>query len=221
MTTVGFLHTSRVHVPTFDALMAELAPGTGVVSIVDVDLLDQARTRGIDDPALADGVARALDALAAGGATRIACTCSTIGGLAERIGMGSGRRVVRVDRPMAERAVAIGGRILVLAALASTVGPTTDLLLEVAAERDRDVDLEVAVVDAWSHFESRDAGAYHRAIADAVIAAAGNHAPDVIVLAQASMAPVADMTEVGSLGVPVLASPRTAVESLVESLGGT
>ena len=216
MTTAGFLHTSPAHLPTFEALVDELMPDVGVVSIVDVDLLDRARAVGLDDPMLADGVGRALDALAGGGATTIVCTCSTIGGLAERIGRARGLPVVRVDRPMAERAVEIGGRILVVAALASTVAPTTGLLAEVAGGRGTHVDVDVLLVeDAWRHFESGDVGAYHRAITDAVVAAAtGPTAPDVIVLAQASMAPVAVLAEVDALAVPVLASPRPAVQSL-------
>jgi aspartate/glutamate racemase len=216
MTTAAFLHTSPVHLPTFEALTAELVSGAGVVSIVDVDLLDRARSHGTDDPQLADGVLRALEALAGGGATTIVCTCSTIGGLAERIGRERSLPVVRVDRPMAERAVEIGGRILVVAALASTVAPTTALLDEVAAGRGIYAHVEVLlVVDAWRHFESGDLDAYHRTITDAVVAATRRAAsPDVIVLAQASMAPVADADEVVALAVPVLASPRTAVQSL-------
>ncbi len=41
----------------------------------------------------------------------IVCTCSTIGGEAERLAAADGIVFVRVDRPMAERAIAIGGRI--------------------------------------------------------------------------------------------------------------
>jgi hypothetical protein len=193
-----------------------MVPDASVVSIVDIDLLEQARAHGVDDPALADGVARAIDALAGGGATAIVCTCSTIGGLAERIGRERSLPVVRVDRPMAERAVELGGRIVVVAALASTITPTTDLLAEVAVRSGTEVDVEALLVEvAWPRFEGGDLEAYHRTIADAVIACAtGSSPPDVIVLAQASMAPVADLAEVLALSVPVLASPRIAVQSL-------
>jgi hypothetical protein len=216
MTAAGFLHTSSVHVPTFDALVAEVVPGVTVVSIVDVDLLDRARAHGLADPQLAERVGRALAALVDGGATTIVCTCSTIGGLAERIGRERALTVVRVDRPMVERAVEVGGRILVVAALASTVGPTSELLAEVAAGRDARLAVEVLLVDgAWQYFESGDLDAYHRTIADRIVGLVTDRPPpDVIVLAQASMAPVASLEDITALGVPVLASPRTAVESL-------
>jgi hypothetical protein len=216
MTTAGFLHTSPVHQPTFDALMAEVVPGARTVSIVDAGLLDRARAHGLDDAQLADRVGRALETLAGDGAAAIVCTCSTIGELAERIGRGRSLTVVRVDRPMAERAVEVGGRILVVTALDSTVAPTTELLAEVAAGRGMPIDVELLLVDgAWPHFESGDLATYHRMIADAIATFATDAPlPDVIILAQASMAPVASFDGVASLGVPVLASPRIAVESL-------
>lgn len=216
MTTAGFLHTSPVHVPTFEALVAEVMPGVDTLSVVDVDLLDRARAHGLADPQLVDGIGRALAALVGGGATTIVCTCSTIGGLTERIGRERSLTVVRVDRPMVERAVEIGGRILVVAALASTVAPTTELIAEVSARREALVAVEVLLVDgAWRCFESGDLGAYHRTIADRIVGlVTGPSPPDVIVLAQASMAPVVGLDDITALGVPVLASPRTAVESL-------
>jgi hypothetical protein len=215
MATVGFLHTSPVHLHDFEALVADVVPGTAVVSVVDTDLLDRARMHGLDDPQLAEGVGRALEALVGGGATTIVCTCSTIGGLAERVGRERSPTVVRVDRPMAERAVEVGGRILVVAALASTVAPTTELLAEVADARGEPIAVEVLLVDdAWPHFESGDLDAYHRTIADRVVGRVTGGPPDVIILAQASMAPVASIDDITSLGIPVLASPRTAVESL-------
>ncbi|MEZ5259297.1 MAG: hypothetical protein R2705_21175 [Ilumatobacteraceae bacterium] len=46
MSIVGFLHTSPVHVATFDGLVAEVAPGRGVEHLVDETLLDRARDHG-------------------------------------------------------------------------------------------------------------------------------------------------------------------------------
>ena len=47
----------------------------------------------------------------------VVCTCSTIGGVAEATILPNGEHVLRVDRAMAERAVALGSRIIVAAAL--------------------------------------------------------------------------------------------------------
>jgi hypothetical protein len=111
---------------------------------------------------------------------------------------------------MAERAVEIGGRIVVVAAVESTLGPTRDLLESVAAARGSDVPIEVRLIDgAWERFEAGDREGYVAAIAGALPGLAAD--AGVIVLAQASMAPAAEMVDVG---VPVLSSPRLAVEAL-------
>lgn len=211
MSTIGFLHTSAVHVPRFDALVAEIAPGTTVTAVVDAALLDRARAGGIDDPVLIDGVRRALVRLERAGADTIVCTCSTIGDVAERVGRGIGARVVRVDRPMAESAVERGGVIMVVAALESTLEPTRALLASVAAERGAGLDVDLHLVEgAWERFEAGDMTGYLDAITGSLAALAERC--DVIVLAQASMAEAADH---GGTGVPVLSSPRLAVASIL------
>ncbi len=112
---------------------------------------------------------------------------------------------------MAELAVDVGGRIAVVAALESTLVPTSELLDSVAADRGVDVDLDMHVVaDAWELFESGDQAGYLDAISDALAALAG--VCDVIVLAQASMAGAADLVDVD---VPVLSSPRSAMRTLL------
>ncbi len=65
----------------------------------------------------------------------VVCTCSTIGGSAEQTRLPHGQSVLRVDRAMAERAVEIGSRIVVAAALESTLAPTTELIQDVAAQQ--------------------------------------------------------------------------------------
>src|SRR5689334_7134097 len=113
MTTIGFLHTADVHVATFHALVTERGHR-------DVHLAD-ARERGVD-AALEERLAERLRELAGRGPDVILCTCSTLSGHAERIPVAV--PVLRIDRPMAERAVAIGGRIAVVAAVESTLAPT-------------------------------------------------------------------------------------------------
>lgn len=211
MTTIGFLHTSPVHVATFERLAEQISPGVPIVWAVDEELLMLARQRGIDDALVRDGIGRALERLEHDGAEIVVCTCSTIGGAAEAIGRERDRTVVRVDRPMAERAVEIGGQVAVVAALDSTVTPTRELIEGVATARGVAVDIGVHVVaGAWERFEAGDHEGYLAMIAGALPGIADG--ADVIVLAQASMAGVADLVDVG---VPVLSSPRLAVAAFL------
>ncbi|MDF9878336.1 aspartate/glutamate racemase family protein [Cellulosimicrobium cellulans] len=207
---IGFLHTADAHVAAFGALVEEAAPGEGHAHRVDVPLLDDARAGA----PTGERIRAHVDALVAAGASVMVCTCSTLGPVAEEVG-GLGVPVVRVDRPLAEAAVRDGGRVAVVVALASTLGPTTDLLADAARRAGATVELDpVVCVDAWSAFEAGDLGAYHRAVADAARDAVRRRRADVVVLAQASMAPAAALLV--DLPVPVLTSPGSAVARAVE-----
>jgi glutamate racemase len=173
------------------------------VHVVDPTLLADARAHGVN-ASLAARLGDRLRELAGRGPDVIVCTCSTLGGHAERVVLPV--PVLRVDRPMAEAAVAIGGRIAVVATVASTLAPTRDLLLECAA----DAEVELApCLDAWAFFEAGDHEGYRQAIAAHVRTLDA----DVIVLAQASLVPAAEL--LADLPVPVLSSPRSAVDRAV------
>lgn len=207
MTAIGFLHTAEVHVPVFGGLLGELAPGVRDVHVVDPTLLADARAHGLT-AGLADRIDERLAELAAAGADLVVCTCSSIGGMAER--RAGAVPVLRADRPMAEEAVAAGPRVAVVFATGSTLDPTRDLLHEAAGDSPVTL-LAVPCPDAWPAFEAGDLDGYARAVA----AAARRAAPgaDVIVLAQASMAPAAAL--LADLPIPVLTSPRAAVARAV------
>lgn len=80
--TLAFLHTSPVHIATFDRLLSEIDPGVTARHTVDESLLSEARAAGEITPALEQRIAAALrDASAPDGAV-VLCTCSTIGGSA-------------------------------------------------------------------------------------------------------------------------------------------
>jgi hypothetical protein len=140
------------------------------------------------------------------GARAVLCTCSTIGGVAEAAAAGAGVPVLRVDRPMAAEAVAAGPRVVVLAALESTLRPTVALIEEEARRAGRSAEVRTVLVrGAWECFEAGDPAGYVRRVAEAADAVTG---ADVIVLAQASMAPAGTLT---ATPVPVLSSPRAGL----------
>jgi hypothetical protein len=77
----------------------------------------------------------AMTAAASNGASMFVCTCSTIGGVAERTSTNGQFVAVRIDRAMADKAVNSGPKILVVASLESTLGPTTDVSAVQAVHR--------------------------------------------------------------------------------------
>ncbi|MFF4960036.1 aspartate/glutamate racemase family protein [Streptomyces sp. NPDC001222] len=204
---LALLHTSPVHIPVFEALRDASHPGLELTHLVAGELLDRARAHGPE--AVADGVRELLGRAVASGARAVLCTCSTIGGVAERTDVGV--PVLRVDRPMAAAAVAAGTRIVVLAALASTLEPTVALIRDEAGGRA--VRVRTLVVEgAWDRFEAEDTSGYVRAVA---LAAEAVTDADAIVLAQASMAPASRLARTA---VPVLASPGPGLAAAAAAL---
>ncbi|MDI3384255.1 aspartate/glutamate racemase family protein [Xenophilus aerolatus] len=213
---VAFLHTSPVHIATFDRLMQALAPAVTVTHLVDEALLADAQRVGLDDAPLVARVQATMARAAEGGASLVVCTCSTLGGLAERVPTAGRYVAARIDRAMADRAVRRGPKVLVVAALASTVGPTEALIRESADALGAPVSLRTRVVpDAWPFFERGDLLGYVAAVARDVRQQCGD--ADVVVLAQASMAPAA--AALGDLDVEVLASPALGVRAVAVHFG--
>ncbi len=196
---LALLHTSPVHVPVFDALRDEDHPDLELRHTVDEELLTRARIAG--PAAVAGEVRAALGRAVADGADAVLCTCSTIGGVAERAK--AGVPVLRVDRPMAAAAVAIGPRVTVVAALESTLAPTVALVEDEARAAGRPVTVRTLSADgAWARFEAGDRHGFAAAVAATADSVTG---ADVIVLAQASMAPAQRLV---TTAIPVLSSPR-------------
>jgi hypothetical protein len=205
MADITFLHTSHVHVATFDALLKDLAPHRTATHLVREDLLAAAQRDGVDDPALVSAVSSALHG-AATEACAVVCTCSTIGGLAEATQ--TCVPVMRIDRAMADEAVQRGAPVLMVAALRSTLQPTEQLLRSSAERLGLPLVLRsLWVEEAWARFEAGQREAYLASIAAAVRQSA--QPGDTVVLAQASIAGAAEW--LADTGLMVLSSPRLGV----------
>jgi hypothetical protein len=212
---LGLLHTAAGHRARFDRLLAELAPpNVGWVHCVREVLLRQALDT-FPVNTMAAGIEGALATLHSQGAAQVLCTCSSVGGMAEQVGRQIGLPTLRLDRPMAEAAVAAGRHLLVAACLPSTLGPTTQLLNEVAHAQDRRIEIETLLMEnAWPLFQAGDESGFTRHIAS--IIANTRPRPDAIVLAQASMAAAADLLKQSP--VPVFSSPRLGVAAALRLL---
>lgn len=189
-------HTADSNAALFGAI-AESA-GVKVRHVVRADLLAAAEAAGELSPAVRKA---AVDSLrTAAGRGPVVCTCSTLGPAADDLA-DAGLAVRRVDRLLAERAVAGGGRIAVLYAVATTEGPTRELFERSARDSGAGAAIEMRLVSgAWDRFREGDAQGYARLIADAVGGLDDGYA--AVALAQASMAPAAALCE-----RPVLTSP--------------
>ncbi|MFJ3801190.1 aspartate/glutamate racemase family protein [Streptomyces sp. NPDC090088] len=209
---LALLHTSPLHIPVFDALRDEHHPGLELRHLVAPELLARARREGPE--AVAGDVTAALRRAAANADVRaVLCTCSTIGEVAERAAAEVAVPVVRGDRPMAAAAVAAGPRVTVLATVESTLAPTLALIEDEARRANRPVRARAQLVpDAWTRFEAGDTEGCARLVATTADTVTGT---DVIVLAQASMTPAADLT---TTTVPILSSPRPGLATAAKAV---
>lgn len=211
---IAFLHTGDVHVNTFGKLMAEIAPDANVHHVVDESLLDDARELGLTEN-VTQRINNAMRDAASSGAKIVVCTCSTIGGVAEGQNDNANFTAMRIDRAMADEAVQAGQRILVAAAVESTLDPTRELIESSAQKLGKTPTIEVLHIQgAWQHFEAGDSERYVQTIADQIAQSWQGY--DTIVLAQASMAKAADLCD--SVEIPVLSSPQIGVQAAVAAL---
>jgi Asp/Glu/hydantoin racemase len=142
-------------------------------------------------------------------------TCSSIGGATEEIAGKRGWPVVRIDEAMVDRALELGSRIGVVATLRSTLRPTVDLVRRRAG--DRRVGVREALAEgAFTALKAGDRDRHDELVRAALRDLIGT--VDVIVLAQASMARVADSLGPAASRTPILASPELGVARAVARL---
>lgn len=132
--------------------------------------------------------------------------------------------VVAIDAPMMERALLHGGRILVVATGAPTVGSTQALLLEKAGEMGCPAEFSGLVVEeGYRRLAAGDIDGHNRVIAERIRARLAEEAFGCVVLAQLSMS-VFSLTwpdPVREFGVPILTSAQCGLEYVRTLLVGT
>ncbi len=217
MEQLGLIHTVSRLAPTFAELTDELLPGVEVTVIADELLLKQTVRDGSVGAGTVERLRGHIAALAEFGVDGVLVTCSSIGAVVDALAADADVPVYRVDRPMAERAVAFGSTVGVLATLRTTLEPTTALVEECAVARGREVEVVPRLCAGAFEALGRGDGERHDGIVAEELDRLAKEV-DVVVLAQASMARIAAGRPTGD--TPILSSPRLAVERLAEVSAG-
>lgn len=215
---LALVHTVPANIETFDALIGELAPDIPIRHVMHDALLTEALAAGELTADIRRRTAEAVVEEAENGAAVVLCTCSTVGPGADDAAALTATRVMRIDRPMAEAAVRTGprsgARIGVAATLSTTLGPTLNLLSEAATQAGADIDLRPVVFEeARAKLMDGDMESYLSIIAEGLHRAAKGS--DVIVLAQASMAPA--LARCQDIEIPIMTSPRSGLEAAIQA----
>lgn len=215
MNRLSLIHTSATLIPMFSELCAQHLPSETVNHVSDESLIKEVIREGKVTPSVVRRVAAQVVCASDAGADRIMVTCSSIGAAVEHAAALVDKPVLRVDQPMADAAVRIGGTIGVAATLPTTLQPTADLIRRRAEQAGASIRLnERLCAGAFDALMAGDARSHDRSVRDALTEL--REQCDVVVLAQASMARVAEQTQGSSHATPILSSPELAIRHLAE-----
>lgn len=208
MPVLGLIHNSATLVPIFNEIAARVMPAdVRLLHFVDESTIKNTIAAGHLQKATMRQVIRLVGSTFDAGCDVAMVTCSSIGKAVEMAAELYDQPVLRVDRAMAEKAVATGDRIGVVATLSTTLNPTAELIRRVAAERGKQIELvEHLCEGAFDAVMAGDGATHDRIVGEGLTR--GMQGVDAIVLAQASMARVVASLPEGAVAAPVYASPE-------------
>jgi len=217
MKRLALIHTVTFLADMFRKKLAVKYPDLDNFHVVDGSILPELMKSGNIFPSavvrrLATQARLAFDA----GAEVILFTCSSTSPAVDIIQPMFDVPILKIDDPLAEKAVQIGDKIGVICTAKTTLLPCQNLIREHATRQGKDIHIIVHLESGA--FEAITAGdlSRHDELVKRVAREMGRKC-DVIVLTQASMAHLASELQ-ESLGIPVLSSPDLCVEALYRFL---
>lgn len=209
---IAIVQTSAVSSRELRDLCAELLPGVQVHQIIDDSLIREVNASGGPTPGVRRRMYAYFQQAESLGVDLILNQCSSVGEVVDQIAPFLDTPVLKIDMPMARRAVSLGTRIGVIATVATTLGPSVRLIEQAAREAGAGVSIDPHLVrDAMmTLIERGDVKAHNAMVRGEVLRAAETN--DVIVLAQGSMTVL--LPELQDIQKPVLSSPRLAIEHI-------
>jgi glutamate racemase len=218
--SVAFIHTSPAAIGPLMQFYAEAAPELEITNLLDDGLL-----RLLAAGRAADVHRRLSEMLRAAAETYepelSMITCSSVSKeMSDSLARDFSFPVLKIDYPMARRAVSAGRRIGVAATFPPTLVPTSRLLREAAAEAGAEIEIvEEVAPEAYKALLAGDTETHDELLSKAV---EDLQKKDVsaVVLAQVSMARTLPLIS-AQARVPVLTSLHTSLEAIREALGLT
>jgi Asp/Glu/hydantoin racemase len=213
---VGFFHTAVANANMFRLMIAERLPEISSFHIVDESLIQDLLQVGQFTPLILRRFCSQVEMVEEGGAQLIMVTCSSMAPGVDIVRRMVSVPLVKVDEPMAEKAISLSDRIGLLATAKTTFEPSVKLIKDKAAEAGKQVSLyPILSSEAFAYFFRGDMTRH-----DSIVNAAAMELKSkvgVVVLAQASMSHLTKAIE-KITGVPVLTSPPLAMEALAKKV---
>ena len=213
--TVGLIHAVIPAMPPLRAAF-EALPEVRVLNLLDEALLKEAERLGGIPPALVRRMTGLVALHEQAGAELVLFTCNAYSPYVDQVQAQSSIPVMPIDQAMLERALDSGRRLGVLATVAAGLEQQRQSIARAAAAADREVEVvPVLRPDAFAALSAGDVATHDRILLEELAALAPQ--VDVVLLAQASMAGLADKVP-PETPVPVLSSPQLAVSKVKEML---
>lgn len=202
--------------PARDAVVAAM-PQAQVWNILDDRLLVDADEQGAVTPHLAERMRRLIQHAIAEGADGVLLTCSLYGSVAATV-LDSAVPILAADSSAFDAAVTGGYReVVVVASLQSAAADSVARLSQAGVDAGVGWDVSSEVVEAA--FAATKAGDNEALFAALAAALDARHSlPDAFVLAQYSLAPVAERLQ-ARYNIPVISGPQRAASALREAVG--
>ena len=212
-----FIHTVSGLENTFRSLCEELIPQVRNYHIADESIIQRMLAAGGLTPVIYRRICEHVVAAEDAGAEVIQLTCSSISPTADIAQHLVAVPVLKIDEPMVAHAVQNYERICVLATAHTTLQPTTQLVHQKAAHINRKVVVSSSLCEgAYDAFLAGDLEKHDAIVRDYLHDSMKN--ADVVMLAQASMSRIADMLSDREKIVPIVSSPRSAIERVAQKL---
>lgn len=214
---VAVIHTSFVSVNDLKELFKEIMPQVEMVNIVDDSLLAEVKAHGSITPGIVRRVCAYAVQAEALGVDAILNQCSSVGEAVDVARNMIRIPYIKVDEAMAEEAVKKGGKVSVIATVASTMGPSVRLIKNTAIRMDKKIEVKECLVDGALDVLMKEGNQekHNRMVLGEIEKVEADS--DVIVLAQGSMTVL--LPQLQHIKKPVLTSPRLGVQHVKRVLG--
>lgn len=212
---ICFLHTVNGLVEMFTNLSRELIPGARLCHVSDETLIQGLLAAGGLTPMIYRRVCDNVVAAEQNGAEVIQLTCSSISPCVDVARHLVSVPVLKVDEPMVEKAVSRYRKIGIIATAPTTLKPSKELVERKVQGKEGSFQIESVLCEgAFDAFLAGRLDEHDRIVRNHLLDLMSK--TEVVLLAQASMMRIVDMLGEKEKIVPVLSSPRLAVERLAK-----
>lgn len=210
---VFFVHSVSTLTGLFNDLARKHLLQARISHIADESLIQRALAAGGLTPAIRRCLAGHITSARDAGADVIQVTCSSLTPAVALAGQLVDVPVLTVDEPVARSLVRRFSRVGVIATACSTLDPSTDLVRRTAEKLRRRVTVRPVFCEgAYDAYFAGDLATHDRIVLDCLRRLVRR--VDAVLLAQVSMARLAEQLPPAQRRVPILTSPEPAVRHL-------